>query len=64
MTDESSFRPAGTLPGRLYVPAGGGPKKHPCPECYCCQWCPEVRCQACRSCPKAGPDPEDQATNR
>lgn len=23
-------------------------KKHPCPDCACCQWCSERRCQMCR----------------
>ncbi len=22
-------------------------KKHPCPDCRFCQWCPESRCAAC-----------------
>jgi len=23
-------------------------KKHPCPDCYFCQWCSEDRCRLCR----------------
>jgi len=23
-------------------------KKHPCPDCRCCQWCAEARCAVCR----------------
>ena len=22
-------------------------KKHPCPDCSFCQWCPDSRCAAC-----------------
>ncbi|RII27416.1 MAG: hypothetical protein CXR30_14975 [Geobacter sp.] len=22
-------------------------KKHPCPDCRCCQWCSEDRCRLC-----------------
>ncbi|MRR05712.1 MAG: hypothetical protein EG828_02015 [Deltaproteobacteria bacterium] len=33
------------------------PKKHPCPDCLCCQWCSDNRCRMClrkkdRSCRK------------
>ncbi|MFA7158909.1 MAG: hypothetical protein WC299_06350 [Kiritimatiellia bacterium] len=23
-------------------------KKHPCPDCRCCQWCADARCAVCR----------------
>ncbi|MRR56319.1 MAG: hypothetical protein EG822_17770 [Deltaproteobacteria bacterium] len=23
------------------------PKKHPCPDCICCQWCSDSRCGMC-----------------
>lgn len=23
------------------------PKKHPCPDCTCCQWCSDDRCRVC-----------------
>ncbi len=23
------------------------PKKHPCPDCRHCQWCPDTRCSMC-----------------
>ncbi|MEZ4601492.1 MAG: hypothetical protein R2940_17015 [Syntrophotaleaceae bacterium] len=23
------------------------PKKHPCPDCRQCQWCPDTRCAMC-----------------
>ncbi len=23
-------------------------KKHPCPDCACCQWCSERRCDMCQ----------------
>ncbi len=22
-------------------------KKHPCPDCSCCQWCGDIRCSMC-----------------
>ena len=22
-------------------------KKHPCPDCQCCQWCSDERCRLC-----------------
>ena len=22
-------------------------KKHPCPDCICCQWCSDDRCRLC-----------------
>jgi hypothetical protein len=22
-------------------------KKHPCPDCQCCQWCSDDRCRLC-----------------
>ena len=38
------------LPGKVYVPDpdSGGMKKHPCPDCHCCQGCSKQRCHACR----------------
>ncbi|MDR3580872.1 MAG: hypothetical protein P4L44_13005 [Oryzomonas sp.] len=24
-------------------------KKHPCPDCICCQWCSDDRCRLCRA---------------
>ncbi|MDD3295591.1 MAG: hypothetical protein PHG20_12995 [Geobacteraceae bacterium] len=24
-----------------------GIKKHPCPDCSCCQWCSDARCGIC-----------------
>jgi hypothetical protein len=33
-------------------------KKHPCPDCQCCQWCSDDRCRLClqtkKSCCKYG----------
>ena len=35
--------------GMIYVPEGGcGKKKHPCPDCFSCQWCSNERCRSCR----------------
>ncbi|MDD2899407.1 MAG: hypothetical protein PHI31_11915 [Desulfuromonadaceae bacterium] len=28
---------------------GGAPKKFPCPDCSCCQWCSDDRCRLCRN---------------
>ncbi|NMC74111.1 MAG: hypothetical protein GYA56_07115 [Geobacteraceae bacterium] len=29
-------------------------KKHPCPDCRCCQWCSDSRCGVClKRCPGA-----------
>ncbi len=45
---EERFRPAGTVPGRVFVPILRGERKHPCRECFACQWCADPRCDACR----------------
>jgi len=39
------------LAGKVYVPedAGQVQKKHPCKECFSCQWCDDNRCQVCRN---------------
>ncbi|MDW7772236.1 MAG: hypothetical protein SCH71_05025 [Desulfobulbaceae bacterium] len=35
--------------GLIYVPdCIKCPKKHPCRECFCCQWCGNERCRVCR----------------
>ena len=35
--------------GLVYVPEQkGGLKKHPCPDCYSCQFCSDERCALCR----------------
>lgn len=34
--------------GLVYVPEDdGSPKKHPCKDCYFCQWCSDNRCDLC-----------------
>jgi hypothetical protein len=33
--------------GLVYVPDDGGVKKHPCRDCYFCQWCSDTRCDLC-----------------
>jgi hypothetical protein len=34
--------------GLVYVPEDtGGAKKHPCRDCFCCQWCSDNRCGLC-----------------
>jgi len=36
--------------GLFYVPpkADNESKKHPCPDCFVCQWCGDSRCVSCR----------------
>lgn len=35
--------------GNIYVPEiNPGKKKHPCRDCYSCQWCSDERCELCR----------------
>jgi hypothetical protein len=63
--DEDRFRELEGLPGRIFVPCSRGRKKHPCGECFECQWCSDMRCTACRREVEAQPRPsDDQATNR
>ena len=34
--------------GLVYVPEDdAGLKKHPCEDCYFCQWCSDNRCDLC-----------------
>lgn len=37
------------IPGLVYVPdaAPFSPKKHPCRDCFACQWCSDERCALC-----------------
>lgn len=36
--------------GMIYVPdSKPNSKKHPCPDCFSCQWCGNERCRTCRS---------------
>ena len=37
------------IEGRVYVPDDEArPKKHPCVDCFDCQWCSDARCESCR----------------
>ena len=37
------------VPGQIYVPDNDSQlKKHPCPDCFSCQWCSASRCELCR----------------
>jgi len=38
------------LNGSVYVPdpPPGAPRKHPCAECFSCQFCSDERCGVCR----------------
>jgi hypothetical protein len=34
--------------GLFFVPEENNkPKKHPCCDCFSCQWCDDVRCELC-----------------
>ena len=36
--------------GMIYVPdSKPNKKKHPCPDCFFCQWCGNERCRTCRA---------------
>ncbi len=36
------------IEGLVYVPEDtGAAKKHPCADCYHCQWCSDNRCELC-----------------
>jgi len=36
------------IAGLLYVPdENGGAKKHPCRDCFHCQWCSDNKCGLC-----------------
>ncbi|NWF56831.1 MAG: hypothetical protein HXY45_18760 [Syntrophaceae bacterium] len=53
---------AATARGLIYCPRAGGAKKHPCPDCYFCQFCSDSRCGLCRRGPqprKNGKEPSD-----
>jgi len=53
--DEDGNRFAVTDQGLFYCPKASEAKKHPCADCYFCQWCSDSRCGLCRrdagSCP-------------
>ncbi len=37
------------LVGMVFEPPhAGAPKKHPCPDCFSCQFCSDDRCRVCR----------------
>jgi hypothetical protein len=42
------FQALDVLPGKIYLPRPRGKKKHPCAECFECQWCTDTRCAVCR----------------
>lgn len=37
------------FPGKVYIPdrQPDGLKKNPCPDCFSCQHCADIRCQVC-----------------
>ncbi|MBT3387403.1 MAG: hypothetical protein HN417_05690 [Desulfobacula sp.] len=39
------------LPGKVYVPEKKNNccKKHPCNDCFSCEYCSDDRCNVCRS---------------
>ncbi|MGD8540845.1 MAG: hypothetical protein PVI39_01035 [Desulfobacteraceae bacterium] len=51
------------LPGKVYIPKPSAARrqKHPCPDCFACQKCPESRCRVCRcgeGCREKPPPPD------
>ena len=36
------------LLGRVYVPEARPGKKHPCRDCFACEFCSDDRCRVCR----------------
>jgi len=47
-----SFRKLPDNRGLIYVPeCGNCEKKHPCKDCFSCQWCSNDRCQRCLGLP-------------
>jgi len=53
--DQDGNRFTVTARGLFYCPKAGGAKKHPCPDCYFCQWCSDSRCGLCRKDPQSRP---------
>ncbi|MCB2182277.1 MAG: hypothetical protein KQH63_09650 [Desulfobulbaceae bacterium] len=45
---EMAFRKLPDNKGLIYIPEFSGIKKHPCPDCFSCQWCGNERCRSCR----------------
>ena len=42
------FKKMPGVTGLVYVREEiGKKKKHPCKDCYCCQWCSDNRCEMC-----------------
>lgn len=53
-----AFRKLPDNRGLVYIPectCKKGEKKHPCADCFNCQWCGNERCRVCR--------PDDYAPN-
>lgn len=41
------------LPGKVYVPdKKGHPCKHPCKDCFSCEFCSDDRCRICIKTPQ------------
>ena len=44
-----SFKILPNNQGMIYEPdCKTGQRKHPCPDCYSCQWCGNERCRICK----------------
>jgi hypothetical protein len=60
-----SFKKLPDNRGMIYVPENvSGRKKHPCHDCFSCQWCGNERCRVCKAKTpkvkkKTKPDPGD-----
>ena len=45
-----SFKILPNNQGMIYEPdCKPGQRKHPCPDCFSCQWCGNERCRICRA---------------
>ncbi len=48
MSERERYHPAPAgLPGKIFIPQSRGEKKHPCADCFECQWCADARCASC-----------------
>lgn len=51
-----AFERIAGIPGKCYRPEGCGRRKHPCRDCFSCQFCSEERCALCRAEGRGGRD--------
>jgi hypothetical protein len=49
LSGKMKFRKLPDNRGMIYVPeCVRARKKHPCPDCFSCQWCGKERCRVCQ----------------